>query len=120
MTSICVFGMQTGGELLSRVRYQEGDVVPERVSKYVSELNVADTVRLLAGALPQYRFVDVMPSRLTQPEPIQGTGTFTADFVSLVQPASYVTVTLGVDDMNRFIADMYQSGLYELLTIKEM
>lgn len=130
--TVAIFGLQTGTELLGRIRYALGAVVPASVVEQVTgqQLNVQQTVSLLAGLHLDigFRFVDVFPASNDDTfvnhlfdDRHHGHGwqetIYEATLTNLVQHASYVTVRLPGATLEALCADLEASGLYELLTV---
>lgn len=121
---ISVFGLQTGAELLARIRFLYGALglvaVDDTVSNVVSTMTVPQAAKFLAETEPHLRLVDVQPrvGMIYRDELYDDSvGMFRATFVSLVQPASSVDVTLPADEMRAFILDLNRSGMYECIEV---
>lgn len=132
MLPVSVFGLQTGTELVARIRYMYGTrAVDQDAANHIanSQLNVPATVTLLRTVAPQIRFVEThgvgaSPYRDDLADdmvdsPVQAAvWLYDALMVSTVQPASYVRLCLPGDRMRELVDDLVASGLYDLMTLQ--
>lgn len=121
MYPVSIFGVQTGGELLSRIRFLYGiNIVDDTVADRIVTMTVPEAAKLLAETQPHLRLVDVQrPMRVIYRDELydDSVGMFRATFVSLVQPASSVDIVLPAEQMHIFIHDMHKSGMYECIEV---
>lgn len=132
MWPVSVFGLQTGTELVARIRYMYGTraVDQDTASRIASsQLNVPATVALLRTVVPQIRFIethstgaspycDDLADDMANSPTQASVWPYDALMVSMVQPASYVRLCLPGDRMRVLVDDLVASGLYDLMTLQ--
>ena len=114
---VSIFGVQTGGELLARIRYlYDSRSVDDATADLVYNMTVPQAAAVLAASCPHLRLVDVNePVGFLYRDELydDSVGMFEAVFISRVQPAASVTIIKPAEEMHMFIHDMHKSGMYE-------